>query len=185
MQETWETQFPLLGQEDPPEKQVATQPRILAWKIPWTEESGGLQSMGSQELETTERLSRHVPIKPHNGEGTWGKKTIEHENHDFYLLFYLFALACGISRTWSLRSAGEWRSDDIVSPLCRVRRLQSRELHSMLCFCEGSAQSTGLTYLLGLTSDLSEPHRFDLYIYFFLSNCGQFENLFICMGIIF
>ena len=36
---------------------MATQSRILAWKIPWTEESGGLQSMWSQELDTTEQLN--------------------------------------------------------------------------------------------------------------------------------
>ena len=49
MQETW-VQF--LGWEDPLEKGMATQSSILAWKIPWTEEPGGLQSMGCKELET-------------------------------------------------------------------------------------------------------------------------------------
>ena len=50
MQETW-VQFQ--GQEDPLEKEMATHSRIPAWRIPWTEESGGLQSVGSQELNTT------------------------------------------------------------------------------------------------------------------------------------
>ena len=45
MQETW---VQSLGQGDPLEKGMATSSSILAWKIPWTEESGGLQSMGSQ-----------------------------------------------------------------------------------------------------------------------------------------
>ena len=36
------------GQEDPVEKEMATHSSVLAWVIPWTEESGGLQSMGSQ-----------------------------------------------------------------------------------------------------------------------------------------
>ena len=40
-----------LGQEDPLEKGMATHSSILAWKIPWTEESGGLQSMGLQRVE--------------------------------------------------------------------------------------------------------------------------------------
>ena len=40
--------------EDPLEKEMETHTSILAWKIPWTEEPGGLQSMGSQELDTTE-----------------------------------------------------------------------------------------------------------------------------------
>ena len=45
---TRETQVPSLGGEDPLEKGMATQSSILAWRIPWTEEPGGLQSMGSQ-----------------------------------------------------------------------------------------------------------------------------------------
>ena len=39
-----------LGQEDPLEKGMATHSSILAWKIPWTEESGGLQSMALQRV---------------------------------------------------------------------------------------------------------------------------------------
>ena len=38
-------QVPSLGQEDPLEKEIATHSSILAWEIPWTEETGGLQSM--------------------------------------------------------------------------------------------------------------------------------------------
>ena len=47
------TQVRLLGWEDPLEKEMAIHFSILAWKIPWTGESGGLQSMGLQELDTT------------------------------------------------------------------------------------------------------------------------------------
>ena len=43
-----EIQVQLLGREDPLEKGVATHLSMLAWRIPWTEEPGGLQSMGSQ-----------------------------------------------------------------------------------------------------------------------------------------
>ena len=39
-----------LGWEDPLEKEMATHSSILAWKIPWTGEAGGLQSMGSQRV---------------------------------------------------------------------------------------------------------------------------------------
>ena len=42
-----ERQIPSLGQKGPLEKQMATHSGILAWRIPWTEESAGLQSMGS------------------------------------------------------------------------------------------------------------------------------------------
>ena len=47
MQETW---IQSLGREDPLEKEMATHSGIPAWRIPWTEEPGGLQSMGSQRL---------------------------------------------------------------------------------------------------------------------------------------
>ena len=47
MHETW---VQSLGQEDPLEKEMATHSSILAWRIPWTEEPGGLQSMGSQSV---------------------------------------------------------------------------------------------------------------------------------------
>ena len=45
-----ETQVRSLGQEDPLVKEVATHFNILAWRIPWTEEPGRLQSMGSQRV---------------------------------------------------------------------------------------------------------------------------------------
>ena len=47
MQETWVRS---LGQEDPLEKEMATHSSILAWRIPWTEEPGGLQSTGLQRV---------------------------------------------------------------------------------------------------------------------------------------
>ena len=53
MQKIQETRVQSLGQEDPLEKQMANHSSILAWEIPWTEEPGGLQSMGSQESDTT------------------------------------------------------------------------------------------------------------------------------------
>ena len=46
----WETWVRSLGWEDPLEKEMATHSSTLAWKIPWTEEPGGLQSMGSQRV---------------------------------------------------------------------------------------------------------------------------------------
>ena len=52
-QETW---VHSLGQKDPLEKEMAIHPSILAWRIPWTEEPGGLQSTGRKESDTTERL---------------------------------------------------------------------------------------------------------------------------------
>ena len=56
IEETW---VPSLGQEDPPEKEMATHSGILAWRIPWTEKPGGLRSMGVEKSLTdkTERLT--------------------------------------------------------------------------------------------------------------------------------
>ena len=45
-----ETPVPFLGREDPLEKEMATHSSVLAWKIPWTEETSRLESMGSQRV---------------------------------------------------------------------------------------------------------------------------------------
>ena len=59
MQEAW---VHFLGQEDLLEKKMATQSNILAWRIPSTEEPGGLLSMGHKELDTTECLTLSLNI---------------------------------------------------------------------------------------------------------------------------
>ena len=66
MQEMW-VQF--LGQEDPLQEKMAICSSIVAWKIPWTEEPGRLQSMGSQESDTTE------PARDFGEKNIPGKKT--------------------------------------------------------------------------------------------------------------
>ena len=69
MQETWVW---FLGREDPLEKEMATHFSTLAWKIPWSEEPGGLQSMGSQESDMTEQLSTvHTHRHRHTHTHTW------------------------------------------------------------------------------------------------------------------
>ena len=57
-----ETRVQSLGGEDPLEKEMATHSSTLAWKIPWMEEPGRLQSMGHKESDTTERL--HTQSRP-------------------------------------------------------------------------------------------------------------------------
>ena len=52
-----ETQVQSLGQEDTLEKEMATHSSILAWRIPWTEEPGGLHPRGQKDSDTTERLT--------------------------------------------------------------------------------------------------------------------------------
>ena len=59
MRETW---VPSLGGEDPLEKGMATHSSILAWRIPWTEEPGGIQSMGSPRVRrdwATQHSTQH------------------------------------------------------------------------------------------------------------------------------
>ena len=74
MQEIW---VPSLGQEDPLEEGMATHPSILAWRSPWTEEPGGLQSVGSQSRTrlwlTTSALSWESPRTEELG-SLWGLK---------------------------------------------------------------------------------------------------------------
>ena len=62
MQDTW-VQF--LGWEDHLEKGLAAHSSILAWKIPWIEEPGGLQSIGSQRVRQTERLTLSLSRNKH------------------------------------------------------------------------------------------------------------------------
>ena len=58
--DTRETWVLSLGLKDPLEKEMTTDSSILAWRIQWTEEPGGLRSMGSQESGKTQRLSMHT-----------------------------------------------------------------------------------------------------------------------------
>ena len=62
----WETQFQSLGREDPLEKEMTICSNILAWRIPWTEVPGGLQSMGSQSWT---RLNANTFTKHLKGRG--------------------------------------------------------------------------------------------------------------------
>ena len=56
MQETW---IQSLGQKDPLEKNMATHSRILAWRIPWTEEPGGLEATGLQRVRASWAVDTH------------------------------------------------------------------------------------------------------------------------------
>ena len=59
MQEMW---VQSLGQENPLEKEMATHSSILVWEIPWSEEPGELQSIGLQETNTAEQLSKCMMV---------------------------------------------------------------------------------------------------------------------------
>ena len=65
-QETQEMQVWSFSQEDPPEERMATHSSILVWRIPWTEEPGGLQSIGSQRVghDWSDLAHTHTKWKP-------------------------------------------------------------------------------------------------------------------------
>ena len=66
-----------LDQEDPPEKGTATHSSVLAWRIPWTEESGGLQSMGSQRVgHNRASNTSHLDLKAFVAQARWGRKVL-------------------------------------------------------------------------------------------------------------
>ena len=60
-----ETQVQSLDQEDPLEKEMATHPSILTWRVPWTEEPGGLQSTGSQKNHNLTIKQQFTGISSH------------------------------------------------------------------------------------------------------------------------
>ena len=62
MQETQEMQVRSPGWEDPLEKEMAIHSSILAWRIPWTEESGGLQSTGLQRVGNDWHTSKLITV---------------------------------------------------------------------------------------------------------------------------
>ena len=70
----WEVWVPSLGREDPLEKEMATHSSILAWRISWTEEPGGLQSMGSQRVghnSATKQQQQHVAVAVEAPRSSW------------------------------------------------------------------------------------------------------------------
>ena len=64
VQEMQKTLVQLLGREEPLEKETATHCSPLAWKVPWTEEPGGPQSLGQHRPDRTERLARRPGCRP-------------------------------------------------------------------------------------------------------------------------
>ena len=72
----------IAGLQRPPGKEMATRSSILAWEMPWTEEPGGLQSMGHKQSDRTSRLKQQQP-----GEMSWSsvrtKETRSEEASNF------------------------------------------------------------------------------------------------------
>ena len=83
-----ETRVQSLGQEDPLEKEMATHSSILAWRIPWTEEPGGLQSTGSQRVghDWATSLSLLLYLQSRNDFLLISPHT--HASQSFYIFFF-------------------------------------------------------------------------------------------------
>ena len=80
-----ETQAPSLGWEDPLEEEMVTQSSILDWSIPWTEEPGELQSMGSQRVE-------HNWASEHIAQLILSLTIKTHKNTHFIKFYFIFKL---------------------------------------------------------------------------------------------
>ena len=76
----WETWVESLGQEDPLEKGMATHSSVLAWRIPWTEELGDLQSLVSQRIghDGASNTHTHTHTEELGGLQSKGSETVRH-----------------------------------------------------------------------------------------------------------
>ena len=74
----WETWVESLGQKDPREKDMATHSSVLAWRIPWTEELGNLQSLVSQRIGHDGASNTHTHTEELGGLRSKGSETVRH-----------------------------------------------------------------------------------------------------------
>ena len=95
-----ETQVLSLSQEDPLEKEMVTHSSSIAWRIPWTKEPGGLQSMGSQ------RVGRNWATNTHADNLDRIHCSFNKNQHSFYADFKIFLTLCkwGIPETVSCKA---------------------------------------------------------------------------------
>ena len=110
-QETYETWVWSLGWEDPLEEGMATLPSILAWRIPWTGEPGGLQSMGSQRVRHDWATMRSHTLFSRFSPTIYLIHNNVHINfHHFYITIVKlhFSWGSGFHLKWSLITGQSW-----------------------------------------------------------------------------
>ena len=105
----WETQVRSLGRDNPLEKEMATHSSILAWRIPWTEELGRLQSTGSQRVEHDWVTSLSLSSRLRNGWDCLKDLNVKENfniEHNLYFISYAFSsfLSHLFSRSWLQQS---------------------------------------------------------------------------------
>ena len=102
-----------LIQEDPLERQMATYSSILAWKFPWTEEPGGLQSMGSQRVGHN-LASEHIFVPTQD---------LHH-----YMVYKVIRIFCHLFLTVTL-----WVTADLITSLCFTDKETETQACSLTC----------------------------------------------------
>ena len=131
MHETW---VQSLGQEDPLEKEMATHSSILAWRIPWTEEPGGLQSMGSQRVRHnwtffTEPEER-VRLRPFSG-----RRKITLTSLWFQIrIQFLMRCSKGWSRALCMDPLRQYSSSSSLSSLCEYQIKTHQQALPKVCY---------------------------------------------------
>ena len=87
-----ETQVQTLAQEDPLERETGKPPSVRAWEIPWTEEPGGLQSMGPRESDTTEWLNQHDHggVKDEHSQSGQARACVQKDLRVFSVVLFAF-----------------------------------------------------------------------------------------------
>ena len=110
----WETWVWSLGREDPLEKEMGTHSSILAWRIPWTEKSGRLQSMGSQRVGrdwATEQNWTELIGNSSGCQGVWSQ-----ERKKWGLSRFTCSDGTSVSLQESSRRTSSWKLKDKESP---------------------------------------------------------------------
>ena len=102
----WETRVQSLGQEDPLEKEMAAHSSILAWRIPWMEEPGGLQSMGSRRVRHDWATSLHF-----TSDSILKRRDITVSTKVHLVKAMVFPLVMYRCESWTIKKAEHWIID--------------------------------------------------------------------------
>ena len=159
MQEMQGTQVRSLGQEDSLEKEMATHPSIPPWRIPWTEESVGLQSMGSQRVRHDWATNTHTGFQP--------LLSLTENNH------FLLLHSCSYLR--AITGSLFFSSWDSV-PMLKLKRSFRQKCEALLqgttCFHFGACRVSDIIHFDQATFYLiSDSTCFMVQVNFLLQNC--------------
>ena len=143
-----ETQVQSLGQENPLEQKMATHSSIFAWKIPWTEDPGGLQFMGSLKSQT--RLSMHIHTHTH----TLCFRSFNHDSQIqkhcmIGIIFNLWKLRSRLNNSSKSQRAKKWSSQNSYY-IFLISDQTPRYLNKTQCLSSKSSQVIPLLLAFGM-----------------------------------